>query len=263
MENTQEEKSSHIKKSILNLYSIELFSYLIYFLISHTIALTFYIPKLSTFSLCLKILIPILFYLCHPLFFLLSFSDPGLITSNAKDSFHYDENKKDNQSYATSVEMSETAKDSDIGRRAKTEAAQSTNQFINEEPKETKIANNSNVITHHQREESKNTLYAMLEKNKMKSPIKSEINSNTNNNAIEKNDSVLEPYCPDCLFEIPLRGKHCKECGHCIATFDHHCTWVSNCIGEHNKYLFHIFLLYHSILIVLAVVYVNYIYITL
>ena len=111
---------------------------------------------MSKFSLCFKILIPILFYLCHPLFFALSFSDPGVINSNAKESFHYDENKKDNQSYATSVEMSDTGKDSDIGRRAKTEAAQSTNQFINEE-KKTKIVNNSDIITHHQREESKNT----------------------------------------------------------------------------------------------------------
>ena len=210
---------------------------------------------MSKFSLCFKILIPILFYLCHPLFFALSFSDPGVINSNAKESFHYDENKKDNQSYATSVEMSDTGKDSDIGRRAKTEAAQSTNQFINEE-KEKKIVNNSNVITHHQREESKNTLYAMIEKSKMGKSIKSEI---------EKNDRVLEPYCSDCFFDIPLRGKHCKECGHCIATFDHHCTWVSNCIGERNKYLFHIFLLYHSILIVLAVVIVKYyfLYITI
>jgi hypothetical protein len=46
---------------------------------------------------------------------------------------------------------------------------------------------------------------------------------------------------------MPLRSYHCKECGYCIATFDHHCQWVNNCIGEKNKVCFHIFIIYHSI----------------
>lgn len=49
-------------------------------------------------------------------------------------------------------------------------------------------------------------------------------------------------YCMDCHIDLPLRAKHCIDCGFCVATFDHHCSWVANCVGERNKMKFFLFL---------------------
>ena len=49
-------------------------------------------------------------------------------------------------------------------------------------------------------------------------------------------------YCTICHIEQPLRCKHCKQCDHCVATHDHHCPWIGNCVGERNKFFFFWFL---------------------
>lgn len=49
-------------------------------------------------------------------------------------------------------------------------------------------------------------------------------------------------YCTICHIEQPLRCKHCKSCDHCVATYDHHCPWIGNCVGERNRLKFVIFL---------------------
>ncbi|KFK33845.1 hypothetical protein AALP_AA5G067400 [Arabis alpina] len=49
--------------------------------------------------------------------------------------------------------------------------------------------------------------------------------------------------CPSCKIVRPLRAKHCSTCDRCVEQFDHHCPWVSNCIGKKNKWDFFLFLL--------------------
>lgn len=49
-------------------------------------------------------------------------------------------------------------------------------------------------------------------------------------------------YCTICHIEQPLRCKHCKTCDHCVATHDHHCPWIGNCVGERNRFHFFWFL---------------------
>ena len=54
-----------------------------------------------------------------------------------------------------------------------------------------------------------------------------------------KFDIKLEKhFCSDCNVDQPVRTKHCKSCGYCVSTCDHHCFWVGNCVGEKNRPLF-------------------------
>lgn len=58
-------------------------------------------------------------------------------------------------------------------------------------------------------------------------------------------------YCMSCKQNQPLRAKHCRKCEHCIATHDHHCPWLGNCVGERNKGFFYVYLWSQQLLIAL------------
>ncbi|EER19664.1 zinc finger protein DHHC domain containing protein, putative [Perkinsus marinus ATCC 50983] len=44
--------------------------------------------------------------------------------------------------------------------------------------------------------------------------------------------------CHTCWIWKGLRTKHCPICDCCVDDFDHHCTWLNNCVGGGNQRLF-------------------------
>ena len=54
-----------------------------------------------------------------------------------------------------------------------------------------------------------------------------------------KNQDYFLKYCITCNIVRDLRVFHCSKCNLCILRHDHHCPWLSNCIGynNHKKFL--------------------------
>lgn len=60
------------------------------------------------------------------------------------------------------------------------------------------------------------------------------------NDRIRQGAHIYKPrYCHTCHIMKPSKASHCGVCDNCVQEFDHHCSFVNNCIGRRNiKYFF-------------------------
>ena len=58
----------------------------------------------------------------------------------------------------------------------------------------------------------------------------------------EFTEKTVKRVCFICRNRFPKRGYHCDTCGTCIEQYDHHCTWINNCVGKRNIARFVIFI---------------------
>ncbi|KAG0634113.1 DHHC palmitoyltransferase-domain-containing protein [Tuber brumale] len=72
--------------------------------------------------------------------------------------------------------------------------------------------------------------------------------------SITVKSSGQERFCKKCECRKPDRTHHCSSCRKCVLKMDHHCPWLSNCLGLYNYKAFLLFLIYTSVFSLLCFV---------
>eukprot|EP00291_Cryptomonas_curvata_P017654 CAMPEP_0172170070 /NCGR_PEP_ID=MMETSP1050-20130122/11058_1 /TAXON_ID=233186 /ORGANISM="Cryptomonas curvata, Strain CCAP979/52" /LENGTH=257 /DNA_ID=CAMNT_0012841201 /DNA_START=140 /DNA_END=910 /DNA_ORIENTATION=+ len=74
-------------------------------------------------------------------------------------------------------------------------------------------------------------------------PVQAEVAINMNASQQSADHHADFSTCRHCEVQQLVRTKHCRDCGRCVYTFDHHCFWIGTCVGEGNRRLFWWYLL--------------------
>ena len=85
--------------------------------------------------------------------------------------------------------------------------------------------------------------------------INVEENSNENKKKLVIPRIFTERKCNTCKIIRPSGASHCRICDNCVMGFDHHCVFISNCVGKRNHKYFFLFLLFGSIFSILSILF--------
>lgn len=70
----------------------------------------------------------------------------------------------------------------------------------------------------------------------------------------DRKKNLEKRVCEKCNVFKPDRCHHCKHCGSCVLRMDHHCPFISNCVGFNNHKYFLLLLFYGLVCILFVLV---------
>ena len=160
------------------------------------------------------------------MYFIVSLSNPGKVEDN-------EENKKiSNNNDANNINFDNSSKN-----KQEFVIASDKNKDLNSisTPRKSISEKELGQINSYRIEKDETTIIEY----EIKESLPSDTYSGRDEKSTSEDISIYEGrYCMSCHIDIPLRTKHCQDCDMCVATFDHHCSWISKCVGEKNKLKF-------------------------
>ena len=130
--------------------------------------------------------------------------------------------------------------------------------YIIKEKMENQVIENNNINSNNAKEPIKeielnnNNLNSKDTKDTKNTNISDNNQINQENiNVIANNDTVaIKPriftqrQCHTCNIMRPPGASHCSNCDNCVLNFDHHCGFISNCVGKRNHKYFYLFIFF-------------------
>ena len=83
---------------------------------------------------------------------------------------------------------------------------------------------------------------------------KNEVNEKISEEEKEKPRIFTERKCQTCNIIRPPGVSHCFICDNCVFNFDHHCSFISNCVGKRNHKYFVLFLFWGGLFAIICTI---------
>lgn len=100
-------------------------------------------------------------------------------------------------------------------------------------------------------------LILMIKKYKKKVKHKGLSNIDIIRKAIEENAFNENNFCYICVSKKDSRTKHCYYCNICVKNFKHHCPCIDLCVNSDNYMIYHVYLTYTMIFLILHCIYIE------
>ena len=163
----------------------------------------------------------------------------------------FDENQEDNEKKPKKIFPDFILADSTEDLKNSNQMNNSINEWTNGSIIAQNIEQNDSIF-------SKGNVYI---NNKIitKDNSKDDFRNHNSIDSLEINEIKYTPHifqkrpCKTCNIMRPSKASHCVICDNCILELDHHCFYISNCVGARNRKYFILFLIYGFLISILSI----------